>query len=230
MPIDLSNGLFRFEPAIKVVGRVEVPSLSVDMIHSETMLFSSDWFFARANGGPITKAIMKAIPADDVQRMLWRSIDKRDYNVVIDTRCHMLMAGMLPAIGGWHCDDFPRDETYSQPDLTRPDSMVQHYTATLSTHEHGVSNTLFLDSPIEIGIDPEKVWKSVHLSIEDQEPEVTRSTDGNILWFNQDAIHKAEVCRNPGWRYFFRLSFTPRKPQNIIRRQVQVYLPEAEGW
>ena len=223
------NNLVTSSPVLNKIARVEMPSLSVDMIHSETMLFSADWGFARDNGGPLTQAVL-----DVLWPFLLTDLGfgvNSGLSIVIDTRCHMLMAGMLPAIGGWHCDDYPRDETYSQPDLSNPNDNIHHYTVTLSTNDKGVSNTLFLDSPITIPIaDPKKVWKSVHIAVEERNPTVFRIPDNQIMRFGQSTLHKAEACKNPGWRYFFRLSVTHRKPQNKIRRQVQVYLPEVEGW
>jgi hypothetical protein len=221
------DGSFTFNPQFKAVASTPLLSPTVEQIHNETMLFSASWDFAREHGGPLTQEVLNVFPKDNLP-------PSDDLNLVIDTRCHMLMRGMLPAIGGWHCDDFPRGKKYSQPDLSQPNPSMRHYTITLSTHQDGASNTLFLTKPLRLRVeDPERVWKSVHMAVEKSDipsDAFFRSEDRVLYEFNQDTIHKAERCQNPGWRFFMRLSWTFRKPQDKIRRQVQVYLPEVEGW
>ena len=221
-----------FKSNLDIVGRV-YHQPSVEEIHDETMLFSASLAFARNCGGPLTQRVLDSlttIPHPSPGRY-----------IVIDTRCHMLMKGMYPAIPGWHGDGFPRSDKYAQPDLEAYSPTVKHYTCVLSTNAEGVSRTEFFTESdgMEIDINPEAVWKSVDKTITGFQtlfPRMyvtysrRRQNDGEIFCFDQNTLHRVHPCSEPGWRFFFRLSYYHRPPRNEIRRQVQVYTTAGGGW
>jgi hypothetical protein len=58
--------------------------------------------------------------------------------------------------------------------------------------------------------------------------------EGQMIKFNDRALHRGTLAVGNGWRHFIRISqCTNRQVLNEIRSQVQVYLPEGkenEGW
>lgn len=242
-----------FKPLIEVVAKLPDTKVSVEEIHSEPMLFSADWNFAREHGGPLTNYVMDFLKNEPdicsagIARMIRLAKSKGtkvedfqgneldvegeiEYNCIIDTRSHMLMKGMYPAIPGWHCDGVPRCEQYSQPNLEKIDPGVKFYTCILSTVEN-VSQTEFLDEEIELTIDRENVWSSLDRQLNSQAAFYNKELqEGDIVKFDQNTPHRAVSCVNPGWRFFFRLGVIPQEPQNKIRKQVQVYTVQGNGW
>lgn len=218
-----------FQPDIRHLTSGVAYTPSVQELHDEPMLFSADWQFALDNGGPLTRMILDAIKQDP--ESMYKILNSK-YNLVIDTRVHMLMKGMLPAIGGWHGDDVQRSEKYSQPNIIDHDQDIRHWVCLLCSAPEGVSETEYCLDPVKVPVDQERVWGSVneHLEGLGNNLNTYRQEYGVVTEFDQRTLHRATPCHNPGWRMFFRLSLTYREPQNQIRRQVQVYLPNVEGW
>src|SRR5688500_599387 len=50
-------------------------------------------------GGPITRAALGAMNFKGDRK-----------NIIVDTKVHLLMDGMIPAIPGWHTDGVPRGD------------------------------------------------------------------------------------------------------------------------
>lgn len=222
---------FTFNPHIRLKDKVE-PLFSIDELSDETMLYSASLDFALDNGGPITRKILgKMIYLDEVIKAQNGEYD--GLNIVIDTRCHMLMKGMYPAIPGWHCDAFPRHKKYAQPDLLNGNKEVKHYICLVSNVEN-VSRTQFALDSVTIDVDEKNVWKSVSRQIknkvENKDIKARQCTEGDIIEFDQQTLHCALPCVNPGWRFFLRLSFYHSPPINKIRKQVQVYTNIENGW
>ena len=86
---------------------------------NETMLFSAHPNFANQFGGTITKTILSQLdPLYNSENPKLPYL-KQYPNPIIDTRVHMLMPGMYPAIPGWHLDHTPRAEN-GQPIPEKP--------------------------------------------------------------------------------------------------------------
>lgn len=222
----------KFTPKITTLWN-EWEEYSVFDLKNETMFFSCTPQFIYENSNcPITQSILDAL--------IWNGVfSLNDANIVIDTRVNMLMVGQYPSIPGWHCDDVLRGEN-GQPCFEKRSSDVQHYMILLSgkpstiiyeTNDHE-SRTEFVVGPREYNLDPNNVWNSLDKCVEsDNTVEVRKIKFGEMIQFNQDAIHRATPAQSNGWRYFFRLSVTHRKPANEIRRQTQVYCDiNNPGW
>lgn len=204
------------------------PYRDIDTISDEPMLFSADWNFALENGGPITQEVLDKLA--ELRHDILETRDKDYPYLVIDTRVHMLMKGMYPAIPGWHCDCSPRRSYNSQPDLVRASKNQINYTVCVSTVED-LAQTVFMDETITVPYDPDRVWGSINDYINERSDTILVKylPDGIITEFNGHTLHSATAATKRGWRYFFRLSFMSKKPSPKIRRQVQVYTT-LRGW
>lgn len=203
-----------------------------ETIKNEPMFFNCDRKFCEENGGPITKAFLAALPEG------WE-------NVVIDSRCHMLMPGWFPCIPGYHHDDVPRPAipvgqhflTASQPDYENPRYKSEHILGLVNAE---ICPTEFALGECEMPAVPEGelIYRKWH-------PEVLKQIDngnlhkynaesGKILYFDWQTFHQGTKAVGNGWRWFIRLTRNSDRvntPTNEIRKQVQVYLEfPMEGW
>lgn len=217
-----------FTPNIRTVEQIE-PTRTTDIIKNEPMMFSVDPRFAHVNGGPLTRQITKILLQNPAYREIVIHTPSDDFQTVIDTRVTMTMEGMYPSIPGWHGDDIPRSRTTGQPVLLSVNPLVQHFMVILSDQEESVSSTEFLAKEIELDVDITNVWNSVDQQMNELKPKTEFIAQGEVIRFNQEAIHRASPTKVPGWRFFYRLSITHRKPANEIRNQVQVYTSN-NGW
>lgn len=212
---------------MRILDRTYTP-VDTSIIHNEPMLFSASIDFAESVGGPLTRSILNKIKELEMSEILNYCNENKAWPV-IDTRSHMLMKGQYPAIPGWHCDAYPRFSS-GQPNLNLANPKCFHYVVTISDKENGVSNTVFANAPIEIDVDNERVWGSVHEQVEKSKINTIKSNDGEIIKFYQNTLHRAEETHTNGWRWFFRLAMYYGKPKNEIRKQVQVYTTKGGGW
>lgn len=202
-------------------------------IEAEPMLRSADFKFAYSEGGPITKKLIEAIKGNRVADYYIGKALLSGLTPKIDTKSVMLMPGMYPCIGGWHCDDVPRNEDTGQPDISQIVSHDHiHFLVHLASNENLDCPTEFLTSPFQGELDPNAVWQSLDAKLED--PRYIRTTQlfghGEVAMFRRHSVHRGTPAKGKGWRYFFRLSFTSRKVTPTIRKQVQVYTDISAGW
>ena len=206
---------------------------SADDIKNETMVFSASPEFAYRNGGTWTRNAVHLL--ENIG-----AFDDTD-NIVIDTRVHMLMPGMLPAIGGWHCDAIPRGDD-GQPDFSRRDVIdhIRHYLLIVDAGT-GALTEFLAQTPDEFPQSPPPSGKTVwgHHSeliegfLADGSLQKTAVESGHLYQFSARDYHRAIPATGSGWRFFLRASVNTmtRGPLNEIRNQVQVYLPsEHLGW
>jgi hypothetical protein len=212
---------FTFTPTIEVVCKLN-GVIDQNIIDDEPMLFSASPDFALNAGGPLTRNAI-----EHIARFIKSSRSGKHW--VIDTRSHMLMPGMYPAIGGWHCDAVSRSSYTAQPDLSKMDD-ANHFVMTLSTHEDGVSNTEFICEELTFNnIDKDRVWGSISRQVGDLGKRV-KIADGEMVRFTSSTLHRATAATRRGWRWFIRCSEYEFPPQNKIRKQVQVYTDIQGGW
>ena len=206
-------------------------SRSIEVIADEPMLFSASFRYAFDNGGPLTREVLSALLNEHPIKL---QIDDPAYPYfVVDTRVHMLMPNMYPAIPGWHCDHTPRGEN-GQPDLTKASVRQNNLTVILSTVS-GLCETAFLHNGLTyLDYDPTRVWGSINDTIENDKSfhgyGSKNLREGVLTEFSGQTLHTATKSMKRGWRYFFRGSFMDEAPKNRIRRQVQVYTDSSVGW
>lgn len=230
MPINhVAEHVFEFVPNMQIRWPAIQQDWQVQDYANETMLFAADLEFARTHGGPMTCTALEHLESQlDIE-----ALETEGLRIVIDTRVHMLMAGMIPAIGGWHCDALKRDPTTvygNQPNPLLHNPGVRHFTVTFSTSD--TSRTAFALGPTTVRVAPgTRTWTTLHNQIVQDDTFHTLARHGVIYEFDQGTAHKATASVDNGWRFFFRLSLCELVPQNQIRRQVQVYIPsESHGW
>ena len=210
-----------FKPIIRTLGTFN----SCGTLKDETMFFSSSPKFIEENKKLATITY-------DLLLYVMKSLNG-DENLIIDTRVTMLMRGQYPSIPGWHCDAVPRGGS-GQPDFSQCSDSVQHYMCLLTDSEDSViSGTKFVTNERSYEIDKNQVWNSLNSQVEADDGKQVRSVQvGEVIRFNQLAIHTATPATSNGWRLFFRASaIDGKEPANEIRRQTQVYVdPANAGW
>ena len=211
-----------FEPDAKVVAKLPGLVSHWDLEREPMLLGASPDFAERAGGGITRMMLAQLSPLLDPGRFL---------HVVIDTRVHMLMAGMYPAIPGWHCDHVPRATKYAQPDPQQMTPAYQNFAVTLSNSEIGVSHTEYVHETLDLEYDETAVWASINDELEQSSfPSTWFVQDGDIVRFSQSTLHRATAAHASGWRFFMRLSYVATPPVNRIRNQTQVYTTLGKGW
>ncbi len=201
-------------------------SASEYIIANEPMLYSSDFKFASANGGPLTRYALEEMKV----RMNSVPLQGTHGWWVIDSKVVMLMPGQYPSIPGWHCDAVPREERGAQPDLTNLSSNIRHYTITVSSVPE-LSNTMFVQYPVTIDVNTNKVWESVHAHMQRiMAHTIITYPEGTLVEFSQPSLHRATAASAQGWRWWLRCSQYYRPPINQMRNQVQVYATPGGGW
>lgn len=193
-------------------------------IKNETMLFNCNPEFAFETGGPITKAVLNALPYSYCRP-----------DCVVDTRVHMLMLGFYPCIPGWHHDDIPRTREDGQPNYDDPDRKTEHAMFLCGDADAPTDfalGTCFMQD-VPIGNVIYRDWHPIiEKKCENGMLKRLSAPYNRLIYFDWQTWHQGVVSKNSGWRYFFRVTRnTKRKATNEIRRQVQVYMPNPmQGW
>lgn len=199
------------------------PNFEWDEITEEPMFFNCDMKFAYENGGPITKDFIEAAPVD-----FWGG--------TFDSRVHMLKKGFSPCIPGWHLDSIPRTKPNNQPNLEER-GYSEHV---MAIYGDNVAATEFLMADVEFASEiynSEHVYQDLDSVVahwyKNWDITIARAMPGELIYFNQDSIHRGVPAVGDGWRWFGRASLDSRngKETNKIRKQTQVYLPVYnQGW
>ncbi|MEL7338966.1 MAG: hypothetical protein AAGM67_00665 [Bacteroidota bacterium] len=195
-----------------------------------TMLFSASWDFACDNDA-MTHCLLDLLKKNASFQEIVENAPK-DYHLVVDSRVTHCMKGMYPSIPGWHCDEVPRDKETGQPDFEAFDENVHHWMILVSTDPMH-SRTKFLTHEFEFSYTEDS---TVYQQLDKQVSEAGKgfSYVENKEWyhFKQDTVHTASEATSNAWRYFLRVSLVKDRPiQNVIRKQVQVYLTDpSQGW
>jgi len=190
-------------------------------IKSEPQFFRATKQYALKHGGPITKDFISRIPSKE--------------NLLVDSKVHLLMPGMYPAIPGWHLDDVPRTRVDGQPEHQNPKYRSRHYCAVLggnSMTEFLAGNLTLIDVP-SYGGNIYSIW---HHQIEELlkmgKIDKFPITEGMVLNFGFGDFHQATPAKYKGYRIFIRATFGSHLVSaNEIRKQSQVYLTQPFlGW
>jgi hypothetical protein len=221
-----------FTPRIETLGFL--PEFDQHTLKNEPMLFNCDEAHARKLGGPITRALLDALPAD------WH-----DAPLVVDTKVAMLMPGWFPCIPGWHHDDVERRGPHGQPDYIGKSKRAEFVMALVGAAH---SATEFLNGPVLLPLPPEGEtiyadWdRRIGFMVADDQVSTTKADDREVLFFDDATFHRGTVCREGGWRYFGRVSryydlatdapiARGNERTNEVRNQVQIYMSaENAGW
>lgn len=222
---------YDFSPNYKVVAEVS-RTASIQALSDEIGVYAASPEFVRKRCGPLVLNLLERVPD-------WYYEKARDLGLLpnIDVRIHRLYPGNYPAYPGWHCDGEYRETYFSQPEMNKI-AVHNHLTATISSHESGISNTEFLMEPFscEVGsVDSEnRFWGQIDKAVSADMREVEVIPDGCLTCFDSWTLHRCAPARLRGWRLFFRMSMWHRQyldGEGKCSRQEQVYLmSNGDGW
>lgn len=186
-------------------------------------------------GGDLTRSALGAM-----------NLTMQKKHVVVDTKIHMLIPDMCPAITGWHTDGVPRgtklDPTAKQePNIyaqEKMDSPIFHLLVTgTSCLTHFLEQR---DVNLEVPEEPstelyKKISKQVNQNISNGELSTYElPTCTSVMW-DWWELHTGIPAKHHEWRFLIRVTESdiqePKKDlRDIIRTQQQGYMPMEFGW
>lgn len=186
-------------------------------------------------GGELTRA---AIGAMNLQ------LTKK--NIIVDTKIHMLLPGMCPAIPGWHTDGVPRgnslDPTVKQaPNIHAQEEMDSPIFHLLVTGESCLTSFIKeRNFKLEVPNEPStKLYQTVSKQVNEKVKtgELTSYEAPScvpIMW-DWWEIHTGIPAKKHEWRFLIRVTESDiQEPKtdlrDIIRTQQQGYMPMEFGW
>lgn len=231
--METTKFMFNRNP-IKVSDKtIEQPS--IDVLKNTPALWNASLEDALKYGGELTKA---AIGAMDLR------FDRK--YIVVDTKVHMLMPGMCPAIPNWHSDGVPRGVRLRPEDKAEPDIFAQDHMSDSRFHllvtgegcltEFVANKEVELDVPAEPHTELYKmVNNQVRAKVANGELGVVTVPSCTPVQFDWFDIHRGIEATKHEWRYLIRVTETDHMPpqtdlRQILRTQQQVYVPTDFGW
>jgi hypothetical protein len=209
-----------FHSNIKKLG-LYMNKFSEDEIKNEPMFYRSSYDFVINNCGPIMNDFLSKVPKKFLT------------NCLIDSRSHMLMEGFWPCIPGWHHDDVPRTLPNKQPDYRNINNNAKFIMALVNS---SLSPTEFLIGNIILPDIKTKIYKRwnpiINKEINEKKINSIIIDNDELIYFDNNTIHQGTRATKFGWRWFVRLTVNSTlKPENEIRKQVQIYLDDYTiGW
>ncbi|WP_224077623.1 hypothetical protein [Planococcus chinensis] len=218
---------------LKFGNPIEQPSQ--ELVKNTLGLHNASLEDALKYGGDLTRA---AIGSMDLQ------MTKK--NIIVDTKIHMLIPGMCPAIPGWHTDGVPRGSSLDPtaklaPNIQAQEEMDSPIFHLLVTGEACL--TQFLEQrnvELEVPEVPDsKLYKMVSKQVND------RVNSGELSYFEAPSctpvmwdwweIHTGVAAKAHEWRFLIRVTESDiQEPKTdlreIIRTQQQGYMPMEFGW
>lgn len=186
-------------------------------------------------GGEITRHAIRAM-----------NIRHDRKHVIVDTKIHMLMAGLCPALPGWHTDGVPRDDKKNPGGIGTPNTFAQENDPRPNRYHLMVTGkgclTQFINRPIKVAIPDEPSFdvykimsKTVNEMVEKDPSLIWEVPSATVVEFDWWDIHTGVVAKENEWRFLIRVCesdyYEPRKDlREIIRMQSQVYSPRNFGW
>lgn len=167
-------------------------------------------------------------------------------NIIVDTKTHMLMPGMSPAIPGFHTDGAPRDNLKNPNGSGLPDTFAQEEDARFNRYHLLVTGTgcltKFIKHPIDVPI-PDKPSEEIYKIMSEYVGEKVETGEYSTLnvptctavQFDWWDVHTGVIATKKEWRYLIRVCesdyYEPRNDlREVIRMQSQVYAPYNFGW
>ena len=218
---------------VKTAGSIEQPSQ--ELVKNTLGLHNASLDDALKYGGELTRA---AIGAMDLK------FDRK--HIVVDTKIHMLLPGMCPAIPGWHTDGVPRGESLDPTAKAKPNIHAQEDMESPSFHLLVTGDsclTEFIeDRNVEIEVPEEpstELYKMVSRQVNDavtngdvKSYEMPSCTAVEWDWWD---LHTGTAAKHHEWRFLIRVTESDHHEpktdlREIIRTQQQGYMPMEFGW
>lgn len=163
--------------------------------------------------------------------------------VVVDTKTHMLIPGMSPAIPGWHTDGAPRDEAFNPQGRGLPDQWAQLRSDIRPPRFHLLVTgsgclTQFVAQPLRLHIPVEPsatLYAIISKATRRRNPSTETVQSCQVVEFDWHDLHTGVVATATEWRYLIRVTETDYLPpcrdlRQVIRVQQNVYSPTDFGW
>jgi hypothetical protein len=218
---------------LKFAGSIEEPPL-LEMKNTFG-LWNSSLDDAVRYGGEITRQAIKAMNLRHDRK-----------NIIVDTKIHMLMKGMSPAIPGWHVDGAPRDNNKNPQGSGKPDTFAQENDPRPNRYHLLVTGqgclTQYINQPISAPIPSTpsyQVYEMMSTHIQQKvknNPDLIMSVPScTVIEFDWWDIHTGIIAKKNEWRYLIRVCesdyYEPQKDlREVIRMQSQVYAPHNFSW
>ena len=225
----------RFNRNPIVVGAKQIEEPPVSELKNTFGLWNASYDDAIRYGGAITR---EALQAMDIRH------DRK--NVIVDTKIHMLMKGMCPAIPGWHCDGAPRNKDKHPAGKDAPDTLAQEGDERFNHYHLLVTGegclTQFIARPIGVPIPVEPDYevygvmsKYVQSRVTEDPSLVMTVPSKTSVEFDWWDIHTGVLAEKNEWRYLIRVCesdyYEPQRDlRQVIRMQTQVYAPTNFSW
>lgn len=206
-----------------------------DLVKNTMSLWNASLEDAARYGGDLTRAALSAMKFRHEHRY-----------IVVDTKVHMLMPGMNPAIPGWHTDGAPRGPRY-RPDGDGPPDVWAQQDAALGLrspryHLLVTGNcclTEFMPNPVELEIDKTPsvtLYANVTEQVNRLKFHQFVAPTCQVVEFDWWDLHRGVEAWGKEWRFLIRVTETDHlQPQTdlrkILRTQQNVYLNgDKYGW
>lgn len=212
---------------------IEQPS--EELIKNTLGLHNASLDDALKYGGDLTRA---ALGAMDLQ------MTKK--HIIVDTKIHMLLPGMCPAIPGWHTDGVPRGAEL-KPEIKQPPNIQAQEEMDTPIFHLLVTGTSCLTQfvhqkniDLEVPATPDsKLYRMMNKQVTDlvEAGELTTYDAPSctpVMW-DWWELHTGVPAKHHEWRFLIRVTETniqePKKDlRDIIRTQQQGYMPMHFGW
>lgn len=212
---------------------IEQPSQ--ELIKNTLGLHNASLDDALKYGGELTRAAIGAM-----------DLTFRKKNIIVDTKIHMLLPGMCPAIPGWHSDGVPRGNTLDptakqEPNIHAQEEMDSPIFHLLVTGESCL--TEFINErgfELEVPQEPDsKLYQMVSQQVNDKlkSGELTKyeaPSCTSVMW-DWWELHTGIPAKFHEWRFLIRVTESDiQEPKTdlreIIRTQQQGYMTMEFGW
>ncbi|WP_079516574.1 hypothetical protein [Rossellomorea marisflavi] len=166
--------------------------------------------------------------------------------IVVDTKIHMLIPGMCPAIPGWHTDGVPRgvslDPTAKEmPNIHAQEQLDSPRFHLLVTGESCLTSFIReRDVDLEVPAEPStSLYRTLSSQVdfrlktgEISEYSIPSCTAAEWDWWT---LHSGKAATKHEWRFLIRVTESDHQApktnlRDIIRTQQQGYMPMEFGW
>lgn len=212
---------------------IEQPSQ--ELIKNTLGLHNASLEDALKYGGELTRAAIGAM-----------NLSMTKKNIIVDTKVHMLLPGMCPAIPGWHTDGVPRgnslDPTVKQePNIHAQEEIDSPIFHLLVTGESCLTQFI-KEKNVSLNV-PENPSSKLYQMVSKQVNEKVAS--GELTAFSAPSctavtwdwweLHTGVPATKHEWRFLIRVTESDiQEPKTdlreIIRTQQQGYMPLEFGW
>lgn len=212
---------------------IEQPSQ--ELVKNTLSLHNASLEDALKYGGELTRSALGAM-----------NLTMKKKHVIVDTKVHMLIPGMCPAIPGWHTDGVPRgvelDPTAKKaPNIHAQEVMDSPIFHLLVTGESCL--TQFIKErnfELEVPAIPDSklyqmVSKQVNQKVSSGELTTYEAPTCTPVMWDWWEVHTGIPAKHHEWRFLIRVTESDiQKPKqelrDIIRTQQQGYMPMEFGW